>query len=79
LEKGLTQVSDEKALGETVKIVLSANQKAIQEYQAGKTNVLGFLVGQCMRETKGKGNPSVLRDLIIDAIDRNHSAVDSCK
>ena len=54
---------------ETVMKIIEENQKAIGEYRAGKTNVLGFLVGQCLRETKGKGNPVVLRDLIVKAID----------
>ena len=36
----------------------------------GKTNVLGFMVGQCMKASKGKGNPNILRDLITEAINK---------
>jgi aspartyl-tRNA(Asn)/glutamyl-tRNA(Gln) amidotransferase subunit B len=70
-EKGLVQVSDEDTLNKTVMKILSTNQKAVGEYKAGKTNVLGFLVGQCLRETRGKGNPSILKDLLVKAIDEN--------
>ncbi len=63
-EKGLLQVSDEGALSAIVGEVLAANPKAVEDYKKGKTNVLGFLVGQCMAKTKGKGNPEVLRGLL---------------
>lgn len=66
--KGLAQISDTSALKATVSEVLAANQKAVGEYKAGKTNVLGFLVGQCMRATKGKGNPELLREMLIELI-----------
>lgn len=64
-EKGLAQISDDGALAAAVAEVLAANQKAVGEYRAGKTNVLGFLVGQCMRATRGKGNPERLRELLL--------------
>ncbi len=63
-EKGLGQISDAAALEETVKEVLTANQKSIDDYKNGKTNAFGFLVGQCMKATKGKGNPGIIKDLI---------------
>ncbi len=67
-EKGLAQVSDTGALRSVVEEVLASNEKAIGEYKSGKTNVLGFLVGQCMRATKGKGNPELLRGLLEELI-----------
>jgi aspartyl-tRNA(Asn)/glutamyl-tRNA(Gln) amidotransferase subunit B len=67
-EKGLSQISDDGALGTVVAEVLSANRKAVEEYKAGKTNVLGFLVGQCMRATRGKGNPERLRELLLQEL-----------
>ncbi|MEG1774462.1 MAG: Asp-tRNA(Asn)/Glu-tRNA(Gln) amidotransferase subunit GatB, partial [Oscillospiraceae bacterium] len=66
--KGLTQVSDTEVLRQVAAEVAAANEKAIGEYKAGKTNVLGFLVGQCMRKTKGKGNPELLRELLLERI-----------
>ena len=63
-EKGLAQISDSSALEETVKEVLAANEKSIQDYKNGKTNAFGYLVGQCMKATKGKGNPNIIKELI---------------
>jgi aspartyl-tRNA(Asn)/glutamyl-tRNA(Gln) amidotransferase subunit B len=67
-EKGLSQISDTDALRQIVADVLAANPQAIEQYRGGKTNVLGFLVGQCMRTTKGKGNPAVLSALLLEKI-----------
>ncbi len=69
-EKGLAQISDNSALEALVKDVLSANEKAVNDYKNGKTNVAGFLVGQCMRASKGKGNPAVLRELVVSMIEK---------
>ena len=63
-EKGLAQISDTGALSAIVKSILDANPKSIADYKGGKTNVIGFLIGQCMRQSKGQGNPAVLKDLI---------------
>ena len=63
-EKGLAQISDSSALEETVKEVLAANEKSIQDYKNGKTNAFGYLVGQCMKATIGKGNPNIIKELI---------------
>ena len=68
-EKGLAQVNDTDALKKIVADVLAANGKAVADYKNGKTNVAGFLVGQCMKATKGKGNPGVLREMVPAAIE----------
>lgn len=68
-EKGLAQISDASALEGIVKTVLSNSQKAVEDYKKGKTNVVGFLVGQCMKASKGQGNPALLRDMVVAAID----------
>jgi aspartyl-tRNA(Asn)/glutamyl-tRNA(Gln) amidotransferase subunit B len=60
-ELGLAQVSDEQALEEIVRTVLDQNQKAAEDFRTGKSNALGFIVGQCMKMSRGKGNPAVLR------------------
>ena len=67
-EKGLAQVSDTSVLEEIAKSVLAANAKAVEDYKGGKTNVIGFLVGQCMRQSKGQGNPAVLKEIILKLI-----------
>lgn len=68
-EKGLAQINDTSALDAVVSKVLASNEKAVIDYKNGKTNVLGFLVGQCMRESKGQGNPNTLRDMVSAQID----------
>lgn len=65
---GLAQQSDASALEAIVAEVLRENERAMADYRAGKTNVLGFLVGQCMRRSGGKGNPQVLRELVEKAL-----------
>jgi aspartyl-tRNA(Asn)/glutamyl-tRNA(Gln) amidotransferase subunit B len=67
-EKGLAQISDTSALAATAAEVLAANEKAVNDFKNGKTNVLGFLVGQCMRASKGKGNPELFRSIISDLL-----------
>lgn len=69
-EKGLMQVSDEGAIKEVVDRILSANLQSIQDYKAGKDRALGFLVGQCMKEMKGKGNPQILNKLILEELNK---------
>jgi aspartyl-tRNA(Asn)/glutamyl-tRNA(Gln) amidotransferase subunit B len=64
-ESGLEQVSDEKELLEIVKKVVAANAEAVGQFKAGKVNALQFLVGQVMRQTKGKANPEVVHEILI--------------
>ncbi len=66
--KGLRQVNDSAALEQVVADVLAANEKVVADYRGGKTNALGFLVGQCMRASKGKGNPNTIRELLLKAL-----------
>jgi aspartyl-tRNA(Asn)/glutamyl-tRNA(Gln) amidotransferase subunit B len=61
---GLAQVSDEASLGALIDKILASNSKQAAEFRAGKTKVIGFLVGQVMRETKGQANPQVVNDLL---------------
>lgn len=63
-EKGLEQVSDTSALQAIVDGVVVNNQKSITDYKNGKTNALGFLVGQCMKASKGKGNPALMKEML---------------
>lgn len=64
-EKSLAQVSDSSALEAIADEVLSRNEKSVTDYKNGKTNALGFLVGQCMKASKGKANPSMMKDIIL--------------
>ena len=63
-EKGLEQVGDTTTLKPLVDKVLESNPSKVQEYLGGKTGLLGFFMGQVMRETQGKADPKVVEDLI---------------
>ena len=69
-EKGLVQISDEGAIKEVVDKIIAANPQSIADYKAGKDRALGFLVGQCMKEMKGKGNPQILNKLILEELQK---------
>jgi aspartyl-tRNA(Asn)/glutamyl-tRNA(Gln) amidotransferase subunit B len=63
-EKGMVQLSDTDALETIVQNVLKKCVREVTAYQAGKTKLLGFFMGQVMKETKGKANPQVVNDLL---------------
>jgi aspartyl-tRNA(Asn)/glutamyl-tRNA(Gln) amidotransferase subunit B len=65
----LAQVSDEAELMALAREVLAENEKSVADYKNGKSNALGFLVGQCMRRSKGKGNPQILNKLLKELLD----------
>ena len=67
-EKGLVQETDLSALEKIVDEVLSNNEASINDYKNGKDRALGFLVGQCMKLSKGKGNPQVFNQMILGKI-----------
>ena len=67
-EKGWVQISDEGAIKEVVLKVLEANPQSIADYKAGKDRALGFLVGQAMKETRGKANPQMLNQMFLEEL-----------
>jgi aspartyl-tRNA(Asn)/glutamyl-tRNA(Gln) amidotransferase subunit B len=62
--KGLAQVSDESAIEAVVDRVLAASAGEVERYRAGNRKLMGFFVGQVMKEMKGKGNPGVVNALL---------------
>lgn len=68
-EKGLAQMSDVSALESLIKEVLARNEKSVADYKGGKSNAMGYLVGQCMKESKGKGNPQLLKEILQKQLD----------
>ena len=68
-KRGFTQISDTDALGAAVDEVLATNPGAVADYKAGKTQVIGFLVGQVMKATKGQAAASVVQGLVRDRLD----------
>ena len=68
-EKGLKQVSDTDKLGRLATELIAANPEQVEQYRAGKTKVLGFFVGQMMKQTKGQGNPQLINQLLRERLD----------
>ena len=66
--KGLSQISDEGAIKELVQKVIDAHPAEVEAYKGGRTNLLGFFVGQVMKETKGRANPKTVNELIKSII-----------
>lgn len=64
-EQGLVQVSDEKVILGVIQEVLKENPGTVDLYHQGKTKVVGFLVGQVMKKTRGKANPKIVNDLLL--------------
>ena len=69
-EKGWIQISDEGAIKEVVTKILEANPASIVDYKAGKDRALGFLVGQAMKETRGKANPQLLNKMFLEELNK---------
>lgn len=67
-EHGLGMVNDNGLLRDTVVRVMEENPQSIADYKAGKEKALGFIVGQTMKEMKGKANPAKINELILELI-----------
>ena len=67
-KNGWIQISDEGAIKEVVLKILEANPQSVADYKGGKEKALGFLVGQAMKETKGKANPGMLNKMFIEEL-----------
>ena len=67
-EKGWIQISDECAIKEVVLKIFEANPQSVADFKAGKDRALGFLVGQAMKETKGKANPQMLNKMFAEEL-----------
>ena len=66
---GLAQITDSGAIGDAVKEAIEANPSAVSDYVAGKETAAKFLVGQVMKVTRGKANPSIVSELIIQQLE----------
>jgi len=69
-EKGWIQISDEGEIKEVVLKILEANPQSIADYKAGRDRALGFLVGQAMKETRGKANPQMLNRMFLEELNK---------
>ncbi len=62
---GLAQISDTKALESIAKHVIDSNEKSVQDYRNGRSNALGFLIGQCMKHSNNKANPVKVKEILL--------------
>ncbi|MDD7149369.1 MAG: Asp-tRNA(Asn)/Glu-tRNA(Gln) amidotransferase subunit GatB [Mycoplasma sp.] len=69
ISKEDAQVSDENLIESIIDRILSSHEKEILEYKNGRTNIFDFFVGQVMKETKGKANPIITKDLLHKKLD----------
>ena len=67
-EKGLSQISDTGAIKEIVQKIIDANPNQVEAYRGGKVQLLGFFVGQVMKETKGRANPQAVNELVKELL-----------
>ena len=63
-EKGLVQITDEEALKKAIGEVIAANPGQLEQYREGKEKLFGFFVGQVMKATKGKANPTLVNEIL---------------
>ena len=63
-ERGMKQVSDTGAIEAVVDAIIAANPDEVARYKEGNTKVIGFFVGQCMKEMRGQGNPKIINQLL---------------
>lgn len=69
ISKEDAQVSDENLIESIIDNILSSHEKEIAEYKNGRTNIFDFFVGQVMKETRGKANPIITKDLLHKKLD----------
>lgn len=62
--KGLTQISDPEAIGQLVQAVMTDHPGPVEEYHKGKTQAIGFLVGQVMKRSQGQANPKLVNQVL---------------
>ena len=66
--RGLKQITDTGAIELLIDQVISANPNQVAEFQGGKEKMLGFFVGQIMKQSKGKANPGQVNQLLLDKL-----------
>ena len=67
-EKGLKTVNDTGALRTAVEKVIAENPQSVEDYRNGKEKAIGFLVGQTMKEMRGKADPSMINQLLRELL-----------
>ena len=68
-EIGLSQISDAAEIKKVVRQVIAGNIKAVSDYKAGKQEALTFITGQVMKATRGRANPSMTKEILIQELE----------
>ncbi len=66
--EGLSQISDEGALTKIIDEVIAGNPKQVEQYKSGKTAVIGFLVGQAMKASRGQADPAAVNRILKEKL-----------
>lgn len=75
-EKGLVQITDVTAITAMINNVLAAHPQSVEDYRNGKSQALGYLVGQVMKESKGKANPQLVNKILLDLLNGGSCNID---
>ena len=67
-EKGWVQILDQSEIEKAIERAMQANPKQVEDYQKGKEKILGFFVGEVMKQTKGKANPKLVNELLKEKL-----------
>jgi aspartyl-tRNA(Asn)/glutamyl-tRNA(Gln) amidotransferase subunit B len=67
-EKGLKQVTDEGEIGKVIDSIIAAHPSQVKDYRKGKEKLLGFFVGQVMKQTRGKANPKLVNEILREKL-----------
>ncbi|TAK21045.1 MAG: Asp-tRNA(Asn)/Glu-tRNA(Gln) amidotransferase subunit GatB [Chloroflexota bacterium] len=70
-ERGFRQVSDESAIGAAIEAAIAGNPKSVADFRAGRSQAMGFLVGQVMKAMRGHANPAVVNRLLSERLSRS--------
>ena len=68
-QQGLAQVTDTRAIEGEVRRILEASPAQVAQYKEGKTNVIGYFVGQVMKATQGAANPKAVNEILRRLLD----------
>ena len=69
ISKDNAQVSDKDELDSIINKIIDANSSQVEAYKNGKTNLFDYFVGQVMKETRGKANPSITKEILKNKLD----------
>jgi aspartyl-tRNA(Asn)/glutamyl-tRNA(Gln) amidotransferase subunit B len=69
-EKGLKMDNNADELRSTIEAIVAANPQSVADYKAGKQKAMGFLVGQTMRASKGKANPAMVNEILLEILSK---------